>query len=171
MQAAERLMKSAPSSTAAAELAVPMARSALLANGGDFGAALEALEPTRRFEMGQFAEFWATYLRATAYLGQGPAREAMADFQKVVDRRSVVPASVLYPLWHLGLARAAAAAASGIEAAARTKSSSGCGRMLTLISRCSARRERSTRSSRGDEKGDCPRFTLFVKRGQSPFSS
>ena len=60
--------------------------------------------------MGWVAGFWPTYIRAQAYLRQGSAPEAMAEFQKIIDRRGIWPAAVHYPLAHLGLARAAALA-------------------------------------------------------------
>jgi eukaryotic-like serine/threonine-protein kinase len=104
------LLKARPQETFITDLAVPMARAASLLAGGDAAAAIEALEPTRRFEMGQVAEFWPTYLRALAHLRHESAREAQADFQKIVDRRSVAPASLPYALAHLGLGRAAAMA-------------------------------------------------------------
>jgi outer membrane protein assembly factor BamD (BamD/ComL family) len=54
------------------------------------------------------AGFWLTYLRGQAYLRQRSGKEAAAEFQKIIDHRGVEPASPLYPLAHLGLARAAA---------------------------------------------------------------
>ncbi len=42
-----------------------------------------------------------------AYLAQGAGTEGAAEFQKILDRRGLAPTSVLYPLAHLGPARAA----------------------------------------------------------------
>ena len=50
---------------------------------------------------------WPAYVRGQAYLRQQAGAEAMAEFQKVLDHRGVDPLSILYPLAHLGLARAA----------------------------------------------------------------
>ncbi|HWQ32269.1 MAG TPA: hypothetical protein VNQ79_05245 [Blastocatellia bacterium] len=53
------------------------------------------------------AEFWPQYLRGQAYLKLGRGAEALAEFQKILDHRGYAPLSVLYPLAHLELARAA----------------------------------------------------------------
>ncbi len=39
-------------------------------------------------------------------MGAGAGPEAAVEFQKILDHRGVVPVSPLYPLVHLGLARA-----------------------------------------------------------------
>ena len=49
-------------------------------------------------------------LRGQAYLKLNRASEAAAEFQKILDHRGQGPLSELYPLAHLGLARAAAMA-------------------------------------------------------------
>jgi predicted Zn-dependent protease len=52
-------------------------------------------------------EFWPSYLRGQAYLQQKDGQAAATQFQSILDRRGEVPGSILYPLAHLGLARAA----------------------------------------------------------------
>ncbi len=47
------------------------------------------------------------YLRGLAFLQASSAGNAGADFQKVIERRTISPFSILYPLAHLGKARAA----------------------------------------------------------------
>ena len=79
-------------------------------NRGNSAEALRQLHKAKSYEMGWLAGFWPTYFRGQAYLRQGSAPEAMAEFQKIIDRRGVWPAGVHYPLAHLGLARAAALA-------------------------------------------------------------
>jgi hypothetical protein len=64
------------------------------------------LEPAKRFEAA--AEFWPQYLRGLAYLKLKSGNEAAAEFQKILDNRGQAPLSALYPLAHLGLARASA---------------------------------------------------------------
>ena len=54
------------------------------------------------------AEFWPSYLRGQAYLQLKDRRAATIEFRHIVDHRGEVPASMLYALAHLGLARAAA---------------------------------------------------------------
>ncbi len=56
------------------------------------------------------AEFWPQYLRGQAYLKLKQGTEAATEFQKILDHRGQAPLSVLYPLAHLGSARAAALA-------------------------------------------------------------
>jgi eukaryotic-like serine/threonine-protein kinase len=48
------------------------------------------------------------YLRGEAYLRQRRGAEAAVEFQRILDHRGWQPASPLYPLAHLGMARAAA---------------------------------------------------------------
>jgi serine/threonine protein kinase/Flp pilus assembly protein TadD len=52
--------------------------------------------------------FWPAYLRGQAYLMKRVGTEAAAEFQKILDHRGWDATSPLFPLAHLGLARAAA---------------------------------------------------------------
>lgn len=56
--------------------------------------------------MGAVAGFGMTYLRGEIYLRQKSGKEAAAEFQRILDHRGIEPLSPLYPLAHLGLARA-----------------------------------------------------------------
>jgi len=47
-------------------------------------------------------------MRGLSFLKLGKGAEAAAEFQKIVGTRSWAPMSPLYPLAHLGLARATA---------------------------------------------------------------
>jgi eukaryotic-like serine/threonine-protein kinase len=58
----------------------------------------------------------ALYLRGQAYLKLGRGAEAAVEFQKTLDHRGQSPLSVLYPLAHLGLARAAVMSGDAIKA-------------------------------------------------------
>jgi hypothetical protein len=49
-------------------------------------------------------------VRGQAYLRLKSGSEAAAEFRKILDHRGEVPLSTLYPLAHLGLARASALA-------------------------------------------------------------
>jgi hypothetical protein len=51
--------------------------------------------------------FWLTYLRGQAFLRRGNGTEASREFQRILDHRGEGPMSPMYPLAHLGLARAA----------------------------------------------------------------
>src|SRR5215213_1773173 len=68
--------------------------------------ALSTLETIGQYE--EAAGFWPRYLRGQAYLRLTRATEAVIEFQKILDHRGEDPLSPLYPLAHLGLARAAA---------------------------------------------------------------
>jgi len=83
-------------------------RAAIEIDHGNQAEAIQLLQKAKRYEMGQDAEFWPTYVRGQAYSRQGSPTEAIAEFQKIIDHRGVVVVSALYPLAHLGLARAAA---------------------------------------------------------------
>ena len=69
---------------------------------------LELLEPVRPFDHAQVAEFWPAYLRGEAQLQLKHGAEAAAEFQTIIDHRSELADAPLYPLAHLGLARALA---------------------------------------------------------------
>jgi eukaryotic-like serine/threonine-protein kinase len=86
----------------------PMIQAALEINRGNTEQAIQLLQVARRFEMGQGAWAWPAYVRGLAYLRGGAGADAMAEFQKIIDHRGLVATSALYPLAHLGVARAAA---------------------------------------------------------------
>ena len=102
----DELQKRFPNDTPTIGVLVPMIRAAMEMNRGNTGQAIELLRPASRFELGNAAGFWMTYLRGEIYLRQKAGNEAAAAFQKILDHRGVEPTSPLYPLAHLGLARA-----------------------------------------------------------------
>jgi tetratricopeptide (TPR) repeat protein len=106
----DELTKRFPEDTFARELWLPSVRAASeLQRGVSGGGATQALEQLRlasRYEA--VAEFWPQHLRGQAYLKLKRGLEAAAEFQKILDHRGYAPLSPLYPLAHLGLARAAA---------------------------------------------------------------
>jgi serine/threonine protein kinase/tetratricopeptide (TPR) repeat protein len=67
--------------------------------------AIELLAPARPYDG---REYYSPYLRGLAYLRTASAAEAAAEFQRIIDRRGVDEFSVLWPLSHLGKARALA---------------------------------------------------------------
>jgi eukaryotic-like serine/threonine-protein kinase len=101
----DELVKQYPKNTLVNGIWLPASRTAWELRRGNAEKAIEAMESARRFEPA--AEFWTYYIRGLAYLKLKRAGEASAEFQKILDHRGYAPLSVLYPLAHLGIARAA----------------------------------------------------------------
>jgi serine/threonine protein kinase/tetratricopeptide (TPR) repeat protein len=102
----DELVKRYPKDTVINGIWLPAIRAAMELQRGNPSQAIQSLEATSRYEAA--AEFWPQYLRGQAYLRLNLGNEAAAEFQKILDHRGQAPLSPLYPLAHLGLARAAA---------------------------------------------------------------
>lgn len=89
---------------------LPEMRAAIEISRNNPAKAVEILEATRILERGFGIPGRTTYLRGIAYLRQNAGTEAMNEFQKILDRRGQFDTSPLFPLAHVGLARAAAIA-------------------------------------------------------------
>jgi hypothetical protein len=89
---------------------------ALALQRGEARRALELLEPVKPYDHAPSAEFWPAYIRGRAYLQLKDGRAADVQFQNILDHRGQAPTSPLYPLAHLGLARAAALAGDNSKA-------------------------------------------------------
>ena len=92
------------------EINLSILRATVELQRGDAAKAIELLKESAPYELGQWAGFFHVYTRGQAYLRTGAGTEAAREFQKILDHRGVDPLSMLYPLSHLGLARAAALA-------------------------------------------------------------
>lgn len=97
-----------PEATLANRVSVPVTAATVALDRRDAARAVALLEPVRPYDHAPSSEFWPAYLRGHAYLQLKDAKNARATFRAIVDRRGEVPASMLYALAHLGLARAAA---------------------------------------------------------------
>jgi tetratricopeptide (TPR) repeat protein len=86
---------------------LPVMAAALAVQANDATRALAHLEPVRTFERARGAELWPMYLRGQAHLAAKDGKEAGVQFETVLSHRGDGPDSPLYPLAHLGLARAA----------------------------------------------------------------
>ncbi len=104
-QLVDEVSKLYPEDTLMNAIWLPLIRAALELQRGNAAQAIEQLQATTRYEAA--AEFWPQYLRSQAYLKLGRGAEAASEFQKILDHRGWAPTSPLYPLAHLGLARAA----------------------------------------------------------------
>jgi len=87
---------------------LPTIQAALEINRGNTEQAIQLLQAARQFELEWLGRAWPVYVRGLAYLRGGAGAEAMAEFQKIIDHRGLVPIYASYPLAQLGLARAAA---------------------------------------------------------------
>lgn len=95
-----------PEATLTIDLALPITAAANAIRAGDPARGVEILEQVRRFDRAPSAEFWPAYLRGQAYLELKDAQAAAVEFRSIIRHRGEVPASALYPLAQLGLARA-----------------------------------------------------------------
>jgi tetratricopeptide (TPR) repeat protein len=102
------LAKENPKDTAINAFWLPTIRAAIEIRKDNAAGAIQLLQAVGPYEAATF--FWPNYIRAQAYLRQKAGPEARAEFQKILDHRGWDPTSYLYPLAHLGLARAAALA-------------------------------------------------------------
>jgi serine/threonine protein kinase/Flp pilus assembly protein TadD len=101
------IAKRFPEATVPNRVTVPVSASMIALTRGDASRAIELLEPVRAFDHAPSAEFWPAYVRGEAYLQLKDARHATEEFRTIAEHRGEVPASPLYALAHVGLARAA----------------------------------------------------------------
>jgi tetratricopeptide (TPR) repeat protein len=99
------LAKDYPHFTIVNEIWLPPTRAALALDQGNAAQAITELQAATRYEAA--GEFWPQYVRGLANLKLGKGAEAAVEFQKILANRGYSVLSPLYPLAHLGLARAA----------------------------------------------------------------
>jgi tetratricopeptide (TPR) repeat protein len=95
-----------PAATLTARIQLPVIAAELALQHGDAARALQLLDPVKPYDRAPSSEFWPAYLRGQAYLKANDGRGAAEQFRSIVDHRGAAPTSALYPLAHLGLARA-----------------------------------------------------------------
>ncbi|HXI12719.1 MAG TPA: protein kinase [Thermoanaerobaculia bacterium] len=98
------LAQKRPKGTLVNGLRMPQIKAALELRRGNAQAALDLLEPAKRFD--RAAEFRTQTLRTMAWLKLGKGTEAAAEARTIIDHRGEAPLSLLWPLAHLNLARA-----------------------------------------------------------------
>jgi tetratricopeptide (TPR) repeat protein len=101
------LAKRFPDATLTIRVSLPVTAAAAALEQREPARAIALLDPVKPYDHTPSAEFWPAYLRGQAYLQLKDGRAAGVEFQSIVDHRGEVPTAVLYPLAHLGLARAA----------------------------------------------------------------
>jgi len=97
-----------PAATLTERIQRPVIAAALAIQGGDPARALALLGPVAPYDHARSADFWPAYLRGLAYLAAGSGAEAGRQFEAILNHRGEAPDSILFPLSHLGAARAAA---------------------------------------------------------------
>jgi serine/threonine protein kinase len=102
----DELSKRFPQDTLVNTVSIPVMRAQIELGRGNAAQAIQLLEPARRYDVA--GEFWPQFIRGQANLKLGKGAQAAAEFQNIIDHRGWYPLSPLYPLAHVGLARAAA---------------------------------------------------------------
>ena len=102
------LMRRYPQAILTTHVIVPVIAAANAIRSKQPKRALDVLEPVRRFDHATVSEFWPAFLRGEALRELGRHSEAANEFRSVVDHRGELVDAPLYPLAHLGLARALA---------------------------------------------------------------
>ena len=100
------LAKRFPDATLTMRVAIPITAAILATERDQPAQAVQILESVRQYDHAPSAEFWPAYQRGRAYLQLRDGPNAVANFKTIIDHRGEVPASVLYPLAHVGLAQA-----------------------------------------------------------------
>jgi len=100
---------------------LPTIRAKVEISRGNPAEAIKLLQTALPYDLGQnppLPSLYPAYLRGQAYLRAQQTNSAAAEFQKILDHKSIVGNTPVATLAHLGLARARAM--SGDTAAART---------------------------------------------------
>jgi len=105
---ANELTRRFPEATLTHRVQLPVAAAALALDAREPLRALALLEPVRAYSGARGANFWPEYLRAQAYLMARKPDEARRELERILAHRGEAPDSLLFPLAHLGVARAAA---------------------------------------------------------------
>ena len=123
LRVGDALAREFPQDTFANRYWLPCMHAAIALAARDWKAALVALEAGEAAELGLTVPFeggfmYPAYLRGQALLGAGRADEAARELMKIVERPGLIKNFVLFPLAHLGAARALARAGRDAEASA-----------------------------------------------------
>jgi hypothetical protein len=94
----------------------PSAEALLQSDRGNTAAAIEALQPSVRYELAPALGFAPLYVRGLVYLRARHGKEAAAQFQKILDHRFLGAPLPLYALSYVGLARSWSLAADPAQA-------------------------------------------------------
>jgi tetratricopeptide (TPR) repeat protein len=121
---AEGLAREFPEGTFVQFMYLPTLRALFALNTSDPSAAIQALQIASRYDLalggvgfiGRFGGLYSIYVRGLAYLAAGQPAEAAAEFQRILDHRSIVLVDPVDALARLQLARALALSGDTVKA-------------------------------------------------------
>jgi hypothetical protein len=121
---ADDLAKNFPEDTSVQYLYLPTLRALFALNAHDAATAIESLRTASRFDLGiggigiigYFGRLYPIYVRGTSYLAAHRPAEAAAEFQRILDHRSIVLVDPMDALARLQLARALALSGDTVKA-------------------------------------------------------
>jgi tRNA A-37 threonylcarbamoyl transferase component Bud32/tetratricopeptide (TPR) repeat protein len=123
---AQKLAREFPEDTSVQSMYLPALRALFSLNAPtpDAAAAIQALQSTSRYDLalgrigfvGRFGGLYPIYVRGLAYLAARQPAEAAAEFQRIVDHRSIVLVDPVDAMARLQLSRALALAGDTVKA-------------------------------------------------------
>jgi serine/threonine protein kinase/tetratricopeptide (TPR) repeat protein len=102
----DELNKRYPVDTLIQAVYIPSAEAISASNQGLDAKAIDSLRPASRYEFGLSFNFLPIYARGLIYLHARQSKQAIAEFQKIIDHRNVSAIAPEHSLAHLQLARA-----------------------------------------------------------------
>jgi tetratricopeptide (TPR) repeat protein len=121
---AQDLAREYPEDTFVQFMYLPTLRALFALNIHDSAAAIQALQVASRYDLhtvgvgyiGRFGPLYPIYVRGLAYLAARQPAEAAAEFQRILDHRSIVLVDPMDAMARLQLARALALAGETVQA-------------------------------------------------------
>ncbi len=121
---ADDLAKNFPEDTSVQYMYLPTLRALFSLNARDAAAAIQSLQTASRFDLalgglgfnGYFGALYPIYVRGLAYLAAHQPAEAAAEFQRILDHRSIVLVDPMGAMARLQLARALALSGDTVKA-------------------------------------------------------
>jgi tetratricopeptide (TPR) repeat protein len=121
---AERLAREFPEDTFVQFMYLPTLRALFALNTHNPAAAIQALQIASRYDLalggvgftGRFGGLYPIYVRGMAYLAARQAGEAAAEFQRILDHRSIVLVDPMDAMARLQLARALTISGDSVKA-------------------------------------------------------
>ena len=118
------LEKNFPEDTSVQHLYLPALGALFALNARDPAAAIQALQTASRYDLARggigfiahYGVLYPIYLRGLAYLAAGQPAQATAEFQRILDHRSIVLVDPVDAMARLQLARALALSGDTVKA-------------------------------------------------------